>query len=120
MSDSFLVNKDLIEKFGHYLELKKNVARNILLSDDVRDDENAPDRQVKKDEDAKKGVIRKPRKKAPPKQNKKPKGKFVCEKPLMNGQICGKLESLFRRLDLLKPPVLCNDCWRRKNGQAVK
>ena len=78
MSDSFLVNKDLIEKFGHYLELKKNVARNILLSDDVRDDENAPDRQVKKDEDAKKGAIRKPRKKAPPKQNKKPKGKFVC------------------------------------------
>ena len=77
-NDSFLVNKDLIEKFEQHLELNKNVARNIILSDDVRDDEKALDRQVKKDEDAKKGVIRKPRKKAPPKQNKKPKGKFVC------------------------------------------
>jgi hypothetical protein len=28
--------------------------------------------------DAANGIVRKPRKKAPPKQNKKPKGKFNC------------------------------------------
>ena len=35
-------------------------------------------RLEKKARDAANGVVRKPRKKVPPKQNKKPKGKFNC------------------------------------------
>ena len=54
----------------------------------------------------------------PPKENKKPKGKFVCTGRLENGQICGKLELLKRRKDDWKR--WCNDCWRRRNGEAVK
>jgi hypothetical protein len=54
----------------------------------------------------------------PPKENKKPKGKFVCQDLLENGQICGKHESLWRRLDYWKSR--CNDCWRKRKGEAVK
>ena len=72
----------------------------------------------KKARDAANGVVRKPRKKVPPKQNKKPKGKFNCKAKKENGEICGKLQSLFRRLDYYKNR--CDDCYRKWKKEPIK
>ena len=72
----------------------------------------------KKARDAANGVVRKPRKKVPPKQNKKPKGKFNCKAKKENGEICGKLQYLFRRLDFLR--YRCDDCYRKWKKEPIK
>ena len=72
----------------------------------------------RKARDAANGIVRKPRKKVPPKQNKKPKGKFNCRGKKENGEICGKLQSLYRRLDHFK--YRCNDCYRKWKKEPIK
>ena len=72
----------------------------------------------KKARDAANGVVRKPRKKVPPKQNKKPKGKFNCKAKKENGEICGKLQYLYRRLDFLR--YRCDDCYRKRKNEPIK
>jgi hypothetical protein len=53
-------------------ERNSKILRNCFKKEEIQM------RLEKKARDAANGVVRKPIKKAPPKQNKKPKGKFNC------------------------------------------
>ena len=92
--------------------------RNSKILMDCFKKESIQMRLEKKARDAANGIVRKPRKKVPPKQNKKPKGKFNCKAKKENGEICGKLQYLFRRLDHFR--YRCDDCYRKWKKEPIK